>query len=416
LTFLTVGNSGAALLDTPVDTPTDAASDGPATPLCFLLDEDFVYRQEVARTLRGDGIEVVEFSNSERLANMVDAQRPDIVFIDMKRTAPHECIRALLALKECSHAGAVLLFGHCDQAALEAFTTVGADCSLTMLPPLRKPFKASAIRKIVLELALVGPTTSSSPSVSLAEALRGDMIKFLYQPKFDLKTNTMIGAEVVARVAHPKHGLLTPDQFLKGADEDSLLKLSRMALTKALKTSVHLHGQGISLQISINIDVESLVQLPISDIVKLYRPDGGNWPGVLLEMPERQVVGRIDFLKARAPKLVQQPGVAIAVDNFGCGACRWDILNQLPFAEIKIDRSLVHGCAENPGNARICKTLIQMAHNFGSRAAAVGIANQADRLLMEKLDCDVGQGFLLSRPMTLKQIDTLIESFKSRSA
>jgi EAL domain-containing protein (putative c-di-GMP-specific phosphodiesterase class I) len=87
-------------------------------------------------------------------------------------------------------------------------------------------------------------------------------------------------------------------------------------------------------------------------------------------------------------------------------------LNQVPFSEIKIDRSLVEGCATNPGNAKICKTLIQMAHNFGCRAVAVGISAEADFQTVSQFDCDIGQGFLLGKPMSEPQIDALIASFK----
>ncbi len=69
-----------------------------------------------------------------------------------------------------------------------------------------------------------------SSGILLSEALTQNLVQFLYQPKLDLKRNVIVGVEAVARVAHPKLGLLTPDQFLKGADQDALLKLSRLAL------------------------------------------------------------------------------------------------------------------------------------------------------------------------------------------
>jgi EAL domain-containing protein (putative c-di-GMP-specific phosphodiesterase class I) len=157
------------------------------------------------------------------------------------------------------------------------------------------------------------------------------------------------------------------------------------------------------------------MQLPICDIVMLHRPESRNWPGLLLEIPERQVGSRIDVLKARAAKF-QQAGISIAIDNFGCGASRLDILHQMQFAEIKIDRSLVHGCASHAGNATTVKTFIQMAHNFGCRAAAVGISSAEDVRLLSEFGCEIGQGFFLSKPMTWQQIDGLIAGFKSRSA
>ena len=153
--------------------------------------------------------------------------------------------------------------------------------------------------------------------------------------------------------------------------------------------------------------MDNLLALPISDLVLLHRPENADWVGLLLEIPERQVINKIERLKARAINL-QQAGVSLAIDNFGRGASSLDILNQVAFSEIKIDRSLVDGCAANLGNAKICKTLIQMAHNFGCRAVAVGISAEADYQTVLSLDCDMGQGFLLGKPMSVKQIDAMI--------
>ena len=161
--------------------------------------------------------------------------------------------------------------------------------------------------------------------------------------------------------------------------------------------------------LAINIDMDNLLALPFADLVLLHRPDCTDWAGLLVEIPERQVINKIDRLKARAPNL-QQAGVSIAIDNFGRGASSLDVLNQVAFSEIKIDRSLIEGCATNSGNEKICKTIIQMAHNFGCRAVAVGISAEADFQTVLRHNCDMGQGFLLGKPMSVKQIDALITS------
>jgi EAL domain-containing protein (putative c-di-GMP-specific phosphodiesterase class I) len=388
----------------------DKRPDRSANPLCFIMEEDFVFRHGLAKELRQTGIDIVEFSNSFRFMDMVDEQNPDIVLLSLDRSAPHECVRALLALKECSYSGAVQLFGHCDPKLLESVNTLGADFSLTMLEPVQKPIKVATIYNIIVgrKLSAVPATANGIP---LADALKKNLVKFLYQPQFDLKTKLMIGVEAVARVAHPDLGVLTPDRFLKGADEEALVGLSRLALLKATKASVHFHQQGIALSVSINISVDDLLKIPVPDVVMLHRPEDPGWAGVIVEMPERQVANKIELLKARAPKL-RDAGVALAIDNFGRGSTCLDMMNKVDFAEIKIDRTLVEDCGNNTGNMKVCKSLIQMAHNFGSRAVAVGISNKADLRTLAELDCDVGQGFLLGKPMTVQQIDDMIASYK----
>ena len=130
-------------------------------------------------------------------------------------------------------------------------------------------------------------------------------------------------------------------------------------------------------------------------------------------MPERQVVNNIEALKARAPKL-QQSGVSIAIDNFTLKTPCLSAFQQLPFSEIKIDRSIVQGAASNTGAANICKTLIQLAHNFGSRAVAVGISTKTELLALSEFECDMGQGFLFGKPMTMQQITASAANFRNQ--
>jgi EAL domain-containing protein (putative c-di-GMP-specific phosphodiesterase class I)/ActR/RegA family two-component response regulator len=383
-----------------------------ASALCFVVDEDFVFRQDLAKELRREDIDTVEFSTSSRLIDMIDAQNPDIVLVNLNTAAPHECVRALLALKECRYAGAVQLFGYCEAKILDSFKTIGLDSALAMLPPLQKPIKVATIHNILRDRKLgTGTAPAAAPGVSLKDALSKNTVKFLYQPKLDLRTGFVVGAEAVARIAHPQLGLLSPDQFLKGADQDALLNLSRAAMVDAIRTSTHFHQSGVALQIAINISADNLLALPISDLALMHRPERGDWAGIILEVPERQVVSKLEALKARAPKL-QESGVSIAIDNFGRGSTSWNVLNQIRFCEIKIDRALIDGCASNPANAKICKTLIQMAHNFGCRAVAVGISAEADFQTLRQLECDCAQGFLIGKPMSVREFDALIASFK----
>jgi EAL domain-containing protein (putative c-di-GMP-specific phosphodiesterase class I) len=120
----------------------------------------------------------------------------------------------------------------------------------------------------------------------------------------------------------------------------------------------------------------------------------------------------MEALRARLPKL-RQSGASIAIDNFGRGAFAFDAMSQIAFSEIKIDRSLVEGCASSSTNANICKTIIQMAHNFGCRAVAVGISTANDLQCLTQLGCDMGQGYLLGKPMTAQQLDALVARFLS---
>lgn len=380
-------------------------------PLCFLVDEDFSIRQSLASQLRRHDIDVVEFVSCSYL-EMTEAQRPDIVFIAVMRSDPHKCVRALSALKDFGYSGPVQLFGRADARLIESFNLIGADRALTMLPPLPMPIEFGALRRIILDQKLAA--AADPGSIPLDVALARNMVKFHYQPKLDLRTGIVVGAELLARVEHPELGLLAPDRFLARAHEDSLLKLAKLAFVEAADASSHFLDLGVALQLSLNVGAINLSQLPVDDLTSAHRLKRGDWPGLTLEVPVLHLANKSEAVRAYLPRL-QQSKVSLAIDNFGLRAFQLGLLNRIPVSEIKIDRTLIDGCSVNADNARICQTIIQMAHNFGCKAIAVGISTRADQQRLMEMDCDVGQGFLFGKPMDRKKMDALIASFKGQA-
>jgi EAL domain-containing protein (putative c-di-GMP-specific phosphodiesterase class I) len=101
--------------------------------------------------------------------------------------------------------------------------------------------------------------------------------------------------------------------------------------------------------------------------------------------------------------------VRLAIDNFGRGYSSFARLKELPFAEIKLDRAFVTDCGSDKVNAPLCKTVIDLAHNFGSIAVAVGIEKASDALALVSMGCDHGQGFLLGQPMPEERFISLLK-------
>jgi EAL domain-containing protein (putative c-di-GMP-specific phosphodiesterase class I) len=379
---------------------------GAQNSLCFVVDTDFGYLQDFSRSLRGLGVNTVEFVNSARLGENVENHNPDMVFINLNAADPYDCTRALFSLRECKFGGRVQLFGRCEPAFLESFRKVGNDASLTMLPVLQKPILLATVRKIVQEQNLKTQAVSP-PDLSLKKAIASNWISFLYQPQMDLKNKTVVGAEAFVRVSHPQHGLLPPARFLGGASEDDLTALAAQGIASAVKTSATLFNAGMPLKLAININVETLAKLPVAILIEKHRPQDGQWPGLVFDVTETQVVTKTALLKARAPGL-HQAGVSLAMDNVGRGNSSFGIFKELPFSEIKIDRSFVRGCSGDKGNANVCKTMIELAHNFGSKASAVGIETNEDARQLMDLGCDVGQGYLFAKPMTEQELKAMV--------
>ena len=201
--------------------------------------------------------------------------------------------------------------------------------------------------------------------------------------------------------------MLLPGAFMPGATEASLLKLSELALSNALKASLNFAKLGVNLRMAVNIPVKPLVKLDVADIVQTYRPQFEKWPGLVIDVPEEQIVTDL-ALATDITKRLEHLNVRLAIDDFGRGYSSLVRLKNLPFAELKLDRAFVADCGTDKVNAPLCKTVIDLAHNFGSVAVAVGIEKASDALALVSMGCDYGQGFLLGQPMPEERFCSLL--------
>jgi EAL domain-containing protein (putative c-di-GMP-specific phosphodiesterase class I) len=140
------------------------------------------------------------------------------------------------------------------------------------------------------------------------------------------------------------------------------------------------------------------VKVAIADIVETHKPQFEKWPGLMIDLPEAQIVPELALAHEVANKL-RPLDVHLAIDNFGRSHSAFARVKELPFAELKLDRAFVADCGTDRTNAPLCKTVIVMAHSFGAAAVANGIEKASDAVALISMGCNYGQGFLLGQPM-----------------
>jgi EAL domain-containing protein (putative c-di-GMP-specific phosphodiesterase class I)/CheY-like chemotaxis protein len=374
-------------------------------PLCFIVDSDASIRHFLSLVLQGSGIDTEEFAGGHTLRDALVRRMPDIVFLEVGlETAPAaDCI---MMLGTAHYRGQVQLTGNRGQDALAQVKTIGEQQQLQMLPVLSKPFGTSVIVKILQDLKL-GQRTALAGRADLGEALANRWIEFWYQPKIDLRKKQLVGVEAFARARHPLHGLLSPEAFIPAATEANLIALSELALGEALKASVNFAKLGVSLRMAVNMPVNALKKVALVDIVKTFQPRFDRWPGLLIDVTEEQVVNDFELARDMAERL-EPLNVKLAIDDFGRDYSAVMRLTELPFAELKLDRSFVTGCGTDAASAPLCKAAIELAHSFGSVAVGVGIERASDALALVSMGCDYGQGFLLGQPMPEERFIALL--------
>jgi EAL domain-containing protein (putative c-di-GMP-specific phosphodiesterase class I) len=283
--------------------------------------------------------------------------------------------------------------------------------SLVMLNGLKKPFGTAEVIDILHYVGLGDPPRVAG-RIDLGDALASGWIESWYQPKIDLKRKVLVGAEAFARARHPTDGILLPAAFLPGAGDLDLIGLAEFMLNEALKTTKRLMQLGIRLRLSVNISLGELAGLDLPDIVRRHFPASSQWLGLLIEIKEEEVIPHISIVQDLISRL-EPLNIKLAVDDFGRGLSSLARMKQLPFSELKISRSIVADCATHRTRAPICRTIIDLAHNFGALAVGVGIETARDATALLSMGCDCGQGELLGLPMTE---DRLISLVKLRAA
>jgi EAL domain-containing protein (putative c-di-GMP-specific phosphodiesterase class I) len=392
--------SSDAVIPAPPITPPGAA------PLCYVVDEEASIRHFLSLVLHGSGVDTMEFPDGAAMRRALEHRVPDLVFHNIALDFA-DAAESMAALGKAGLRGSVQLMSNRGAAVLEHVKNIGNQQQISMLPVLKKPFETDAVIKILEELK-IGLPAASAFRLDLNEALDKKWIEFWYQPKIALRKKQLAGAEAYARVRHPQNGIVMPAAFMPGASDAAVLKLSELALHSALNAGLNFSKLGIHLRLTVNIPLAALVQLPIEDIVRSRHPDPAGWPGLIVDVPEEQIVADLP-LSVETAKRLEPFNVKMAIDDCGRAYAMLAGLAEFPFAELKLDRAFVADCATDKVNAPLCKTMINLAHHFGRTAAAMGIEKAPDAMAMVSMGCDFGQGFLLGLPMAEERFISLLK-------
>lgn len=382
-----------------------------AAPYCFVVDDESSIRHFLSLILHGAGVDTLDFADGASMRPALTQRAPDLIFLNIALDS-RDAIETVIALGQTGYAGAVQLMSTRGGAVLEHVRKIGVEQNLNMLPVLKKPFETEMIVRTLSALN-IGATSVSAARIDLNEAIDAGWIEFWFQPKIDLRRRQLAGAETYARARHPTAGIVMPGSFMPGASGDSVLRLSELALLSAMRTAQTFSQLGLNLPVTVNIPVPALERLPVEDIVRANRPKTAHWAGLIIDVPEEQIIADLSLAGALAERL-QRCSARLAIDDFGRGMSSLAKLGKMPFAELKLDRSFVTDCGTDKVNAPLCKTVIDLAHNYGQVAVAMGIEKATDMMALVSMGCDYGQGFLLGQPMPEDRFVSLLRQRTGR--
>lgn len=373
----------------------------------FVVDDEPELRRMIVSALGHLQRSPKEFASADDLVLGLRVDQPKLIFLDVALDGS-DAIDVIRQLGAVGYGGAVQLMSGGDTTLLTEVEKVGKRHGLVMLSPLQKPFRLEAIRAVAKDVG-IDRKSAAPPRIDLQHALDQNWMELWYQPKIDLRTKQFSGAEGLARIRHPKHGLLSPASFLPNADEKALMALTEWALVTANRDWANFNDADLVVKQAINIPVCALLKAPIAAILRAERPRHPRWQGIILEVTEDEVLRDVGLAHEAATQL-RIYGATLAIDDFGAGYSSLARLKKLPFAEIKLDRSFVTNCASDPTNKALCQAIIDLAHGFGSLAVAEGIETSSDLRALCGMGCDLAQGYLLAKPMPRDELITVLKT------
>ncbi|MBR7798917.1 putative bifunctional diguanylate cyclase/phosphodiesterase [Undibacterium fentianense] len=243
----------------------------------------------------------------------------------------------------------------------------------------------------------------------IRRALQNDEFFLLYQPKVDIHSGAVIGAEALIRWAHPKDGIISPIEFIGVAEETNLiLQIDAWVLDAACAQAKRWQDEGVlAFPIAVNVSAKEFTSSLPERIEHALRKHQISPAWLELEITESMLMQNADGV-VRIMNEITAQGVKLALDDFGTGFSSLSYLKKFPIDTLKIDRSFIQGIPDDVDDCAIASAIISMAKQMKHRVIAEGVENREQFSFLQKMGCDEIQGYLFSRPLDVDAFAQLI--------
>lgn len=377
-------------------------------PVLLIDDEPFALKL-LARQLQREGLSALrEHGRSqEGLADALDCRGRDaLLFLDLQMP-DLDGIEFLRALAAQRFDGELVLVSGEHRRIVQAAMRLARAHGLRVLGALAKPVEPAALQALLRSPATPrlrpedgDPTPAWMQRDELLRALRDGELQNHYQPKVDLHDGRLSGVETLVRWHHPQHGLVPPEAFIAFAEREELVQpLTRHVLREALAQMRRWDAAGLPLQVAVNISMDDLDDLALPDTVAgIARAERVDLARLVLEVTESRLM-RDPLHAVDALGRLRLKRVSLSIDDYGTGHSSLAQLRDLPFDELKLDRSFVRGAPQRGDLRCILDSTIRMARTLELNTVAEGVETADEWRLLRALGCHHAQGWLIGRAM-----------------
>ncbi|MFC3051983.1 EAL domain-containing response regulator [Kordiimonas pumila] len=372
-------------------------------PKLLIVDDEKDVADFIAEVAQGLGYETVVINDGRHFLNSLSEHKPMAIVLDLGLPG-YDGVELLRFLAEQHSTACVFIASGADPRTIAAAKTLGNQYKLNICGTFSKPIKIEELEHLLLPT--LANSRKATPNGILAALGAGEIVP-LFQPKVNLNSafNKIVGVEALARWVKPSGQHILPDEFLPAVANFKLMpELTTVIVEKSFKALKVWLDEGLDIVLSINIDGSMLTDLKLPDKLDQQAREFNIPPErITFEITETAVMEDTATTMDVATRL-RLKGFNLAIDDFGTGYSSLVQLYNLPFNELKIDKSFVLDIETNTEARVIVDILTMLGRKLGLKVCAEGIETEAALSFIRASGCDTGQGFLFSEAVNPETI------------
>lgn len=381
-----------------------------ASTSVLIVEDSLCQAEYLSMLCRSFGISALVTAENGRVAlDLIDKTESgfDILICDLEMP-DLDGIELIHLLASRNTSSALIIVSSREQSLISAVELMAVTEGIDVLGSIRKPVPAGALETLIKEYR--GKAVSRAKgcgrlktALSIEELEQGLVLhqfELHYQPKLCMDNGMLHGLEALVRFRQPEQGLRYPGDFIELCEQHGLIdQLSLEVITMAIQQMVSWNQQGFAPRVSVNLSGRSFSSRAFTqDVMKLITRSAIKASDLIFEVTETQVIGNIGDALAFLSRL-RLNGFGLSIDDYGTGYSSVKQLSQIPFTELKMDRSLIEGIASKSHLQVIFESTLSMCNKLGIDLVAEGIEKSKDWDYLRSAGCHVAQGYYISPPM-----------------
>jgi EAL domain-containing protein (putative c-di-GMP-specific phosphodiesterase class I)/CheY-like chemotaxis protein len=391
----------------------------------LIVDDSSVQRQHAVALCRELGIKLIyEANNGSEALQLLSmlVLLPSVMIVDLEMPGM-DGVELIQQLQQREFVISLIVASSRESVLIESVKTMSQVLGLNVLDGLQKPLMLPGLRSALARYRVPGcaaPPRQPLATVpieraELSRAIEGGEIVPFYQPKVDMHTGIVKGTEALARWQHSTMGMIPPDHFIPQAEQQDLIHaLTLSMMEQVLRQAATWNARGLELSIAVNVSAQ-LLDSPdiVQEISALLERHALPAAQIILEITEGTVAARLGTALGVLAR-IRLKGFGLSIDDYGTGFSSMQQLARIPFTELKIDRSFVHGAHLRKNSRVILQSALDLARRLELVTVAEGIETMEDWRLLQEFGCMIGQGYLIAKPMPAAALPQWMKSHNSR--